>query len=192
MESTNTSDLEPFYAYGAELADIEAVMRLSAVKRWHMLDTSRSQTLAEHSANVAMLAYLIAMKAPAMYFGPATFVGMAALVHDIGEVFSGDTPTPTKNYGTSIRAVIKQLENRLTPEFFKLSCDRYTTLMIKMCDLADGIRFIRLHGIDITSRHAREGLERQLKKCYDDMEPWPPEVRRHVSSHTQFYAYEQS
>jgi 5'-deoxynucleotidase YfbR-like HD superfamily hydrolase len=186
-------DLAPFYAYGPDKVALETIMRLQAVKRWHMLDTTRQQTLAEHSANVAMLAFLIAATAPEMYFGPAAGLAARALIHDLDEVFSGDIPTPTKDYG-SMRKTIKELEKRLVPRVFELYLDSAPDhdLLIKLCDLADGIRFIRLHGVDVTSVHARSGLEKQLKKKYDAMQNWPAKIRRHVSQHVQFYAYENS
>lgn len=191
MASGNTN-LDTFYAYGKENAAVEAVMRLHAVKRWHMLDTTRQQTLAEHSANVAMLAFIIAIQAPEMFFGPADNIASRALMHDLDEVFSGDIPTPTKNYG-DIRATIKTLEKKLVPQLFQFYAPfPEGDLLIKICDLADGIRFIRLHGVDITSRHAKEGLESQLMDRFQDTRAWPDNVGQHVRRTVNFYAYENS
>ena len=67
--------------------------------------------------------------------------------------------------------------------------------MIKLCDLADGIRFIRLHGVDLTARHAQKGLEDQfVKKFHDSVTEfgWPEEVQDHLHSNLMFYAYEES
>lgn len=176
------------FAYGPEWAEVEAVMRLHAVKRWHMIDTTRQQTLAEHSANVAALAYVIAMRAPGMFFGPAYHVAGRALLHDIDEVFVGDIPTHTKRHLQDIR----KLERSITPEIFHpAAAEHNTDILVKFCDLADGIRFIRLHGVDITSRHAKEGLERQYQEKVTTTN-WPPHVLDHVVKMTTFYAYEQS
>lgn len=60
--------LSKFQAYGRERHALESIMRIQAVKRWHMIDTTRTQNLAEHSANVAMLAMLIALSAPIEFF----------------------------------------------------------------------------------------------------------------------------
>ena len=53
---------------------LEAVTRFQSIRRWHMVDTTRSQSIAEHSANVALLAYHIAIYAPEGYFGSAAGV----------------------------------------------------------------------------------------------------------------------
>ena len=181
----------PFYAYGEERSGVEAVMRLHAVKRWHMIDTTRIQTLAEHSANVGVLAFYIAKTAPGMFFGPSECVATYALLHDIEEVFTGDIPSHTKR---ALKGVT-ELEDATLPPVFQVGHDPNMRIMVKMCDLADGIRFIRLHGVDVTARHAREGLERQL--CDWEQEAhiiacWPQEVYHHVFDNIRFYAYEVS
>lgn len=182
--------MDEFYAYGKDHVGLEAVMRLHAVKRWHMIDTTRQQTLAEHSANVATLAYYIAVTAPGMFFGPAQNAAAYALMHDLAEVFTGDIPSHSKRHFSGV----DDLEDRVLPRMFRIEHNRNTRLMIKLCDLADGIRFVRLHGVDITARHAREGLEKQLaerKQDAIDME-WPPEVLEKVFHDVHFYAYELS
>lgn len=182
------------YTYGKEHADIETVMRFHAVKRWHMIDTTRQQTLAEHSANVALLAYGIAVNAPGMFFGPALALAGIALLHDIPEVFTGDIPSHTKQYISGV----DELEKQVTPSMFTV--DGVTPdekRLIKMCDLADGIRFIRLHGVDVTARHAREQLEEKLTVHREAIRAdvpggWPPEIETHVAKWIYFYAYEYS
>lgn len=177
------------YAYGVGRWEVETVMRFSAVKRWHMIDTTRQQTLAEHSANVAALAYLVAMNAPQGFFGPSQNVACHALVHDIAEVFTGDIPSHTKRrlYG------VDELEESVTPFIWRHGgqCSEDVHLMIKICDLADGIRFIRLHGVDVTAEHAMRGLEDQLKNKLDTARLlWHAHVFAIVDDITHFYAYE--
>lgn len=183
--------LNKFLAYGPEHHTLEAVMRIQAVKRWHMIDTTRTQNLAEHSANVAMLAMLIAMTAPIEFFDTYTHVGAVALVHDLPEAFTGDIPSHTKKYLTGVDA----LEKAVTPAGFRMECRSSTAMLIKMCDIADGIRFIRLHGVDMTAAHAQEGLEDQIIKIFDSAAAeyhWPTHVMDHVKEYIMFYAYERS
>ncbi len=180
--------LDTFLAYGEEHHAIESVMRLQAVKRWHMLDTTRTQNLAEHSANVAVLAAMIAFTAPNFWFDSHTSIAMAALVHDIAEAFTGDIPSHAKKLLPSV----KELEDSVVHPTFKLGLeisDRSKAL-IKLCDLADGIRFIRLHGVDMTAAHAQEGLEDQLIEKFAALANWPENIIEHVRSHITFYAYE--
>ena len=182
--------MNEFYAYGEDSVGLEAAMRLHAVKRWHMIDTTRQQTLAEHSANVALLAYYIAVTSPEMFFGPAQGISAYALVHDLAEVFTGDVPSHSKRYLTGVG----ELEERVLPRMFQIEHTRNTRLMVKLCDLADGIRFVRLCGVDGTARHAKEGLEKQLADRKQDavaME-WPDHVLEHVWQAINFYAYELS
>ncbi len=187
--------MNDFNAYPIDKVGLETVMRLHSVKRWHMIDTTRIQTLAEHSANVALLAYYIARTSPQMFFGPATAVAAAALVHDIPEVFIGDIPTMTKPFLN--KESLDRLEESVTLPAFKADVRSDASMLIKLCDLSDGIRFIRLHGVDITAKHAQTGLEAQLaamqRRVTEEIQwPWPDNVVEHVFKSITFYAYEYS
>jgi hypothetical protein len=181
---------EDHYAYGRDMVHVETVMRLSAVKRWHMIDTTRTQNLAEHSANVAVLAFVIAARCPLMYFGSGVAIAGKALLHDIPEVFIGDIPTHSKKWLD--RESIDTAEKAITPPcFYNTPVDDRSATLIKICDLADAIRFIRIHGADVTSRHAQEGIEKQFwKKFLSVYKAWPLEVLNHVLLDAYFYAYE--
>jgi len=184
-----SNELDIFRAYPVEMQPIETVMRVSAVKRWHMIETVRTQTLAEHSANVALLAMVIARMAPMEYFDTYAAVGIAALVHDVSEVFTGDIPTPTKKFVNGIN----ELELRLTHPVFVGAVNGNSDALIKMCDLADGIRFIRIHRVDTTGTHAQRALEDQLAtriKAAEVVLEWPDHLVAHVLRCLQFYMYE--
>lgn len=178
-----------FLAYGPERHAVETVMRLHAVKRWHMIDTTRQQTLAEHSANVALLAMMIAKTAPINYFDDSNTIAAAALVHDIEEAFTGDIPSHTKKRLQGIDT----LEKEVLHPAFKVEININSISLIKLCDLADGIRFVRLHGVDMTATHAQEGLEDQMidriNMCHAELK-WPSHVLNHVREQIMFYAYE--
>lgn len=181
---------EAHYAYGPGVTRLETVMRLAAVKRWHMIDTTRTQNLAEHSANVALLAYVIAVSAPEMYFGSALNIAGMALLHDVPEVFIGDIPTHSKQWLN--KEALDRAEESITPfEFRCFPADLRTKRLIKICDLADAIRFIRIHGADITSKHAQAGIEKQFwAKFLEVRLEWPIDIVHHVFFDTFFYAYE--
>lgn len=160
-------------------AGIEAVARFQSIKRWHMVDTSRTQSIAEHSANVAALAYYIAMYAPGMYFGPAATILPAALFHDLAEVFIGDIPTHTKKYLSGA----KELENMVLPREFQCVPPDDHRLLIKICDLADGIRFIEKYGVDRVAIFAMNGLNAQLENKFNEARSrWPEEVYQKVNN----------
>lgn len=186
MEPTNMS--HSHYAYPKQ-PDLEVIMRLAAVKRWHMIDTTRIQNLAEHTAIVSLLAWQIAHKCPGMYFPPLDCM-LHAMVHDLAEAFTGDVPSHTKRLigKPSINAV----EEALLPSSFKLEESSQSVKdLIKLCDLAEGIRFIRLHGVDLTAGHAQEGLEEQYTRLEAKvLDEWPAIVHQHVSDTLYFFRYE--
>lgn len=187
----NNPDPHLHLAYGPDRHAIETVMRLHSVKRWHMIDTTRQQTLAEHSANVALLAMMIATTSPIFHFATGAIIATYALMHDIPEAFTGDIPTHTKRHLPGL----DELEKRVTHPIFRLEVRENDKALVKLCDLADGIRFIRLHGVDLTARHAREGLEAQMEAKLAEVSEilnWPEEVVKHVRNHVMFYAYENS
>ncbi len=171
--------------------EVETVMRMSAVKRWHMIETTRTQTLAEHTANVSLLTWVIAHSSPGMFFPPLDTL-LSAMVHDLAETFIGDIPTHSKPLIG--KEAIDKAEASVLPQMFKRPQAEKTGsahLLIKIADLADGIRFIRLHGVDQTAVHARMGLEQQFAdRLYEAAHSWPREVLRHVMDHVFFYAYE--
>lgn len=185
-EYSNMS-IDKHLAYGPEHHAIEAVMRMHSVKRWHMIDTTRNQNLAEHSANVAMLAMTIALTAPLQFFDSPYVIAAAALVHDLPEAFTGDIPTHTKPHLFGL----EELEDVVFPFMFRVKISERSQGLLKLCDIADGIRFIRLHGVDGTAKHAMKGLEEQLLLRLDTAQnKWSANAYNVTRNALMFYAYE--
>lgn len=71
------------------------ILRAGTVKRFHIVNTTRVQTLAEHQYGVAVLACEIAGR---LGWEDAAVARLALLsiIHDAGETRTGDVPTPTK------------------------------------------------------------------------------------------------
>jgi hypothetical protein len=168
-------------------AGLEAVTRFQSIKRWHMVDTTRTQSIAEHSANVALLAYHISTTCPDGYFGSGEAILAPALFHDLPEVFMGDIPTHTKKHLTGIQ----QLEDLLTPPEFKYEASDQVHALVKLCDLADGIRFIERYGVDRVAIFATEGLRAQLKiRLTSARANWPEHVFNHVDDKISIYVHQ--
>jgi len=187
----NSSQIQASHFAYSKFPDLEVVMRLQAVKRWHMIETTRVQTLAEHTANVSLLGVAIALTTPGMFFVTSS-VALTALVHDASESLIGDIPTHTKRL---LGPLAKSLEAEVLPETFSslVNPGERERDLIKLCDLIDGIRFIRIHGVDMTADHAQEGLEEQLLGLLDRVFlKWPLEVYQHVRERIVFYGYEES
>lgn len=182
--------IDAHYAHGEEYAGVETVIRFSAVKRWHMLPTSAAQTLADHSGAVALLAFLVAGTCPQMWFGSAPTVAGLALLHDVPEVFTGDIPTTTKPWLD--QKALHHAEISITPPVFTVyELQPHLRHMIKLCDLADTIRFIRMHGVGAIGHHAEAGLiQSYWDKIRARQADWPDAILWHVLQVTYFYVFE--
>lgn len=176
-----TPEKSDHYALGDDIGpEMEAIVRVQGVTRWHMLGTTRYQTLAEHSANVALLVYYIAKRCPAMYFGPPDVITVKALVHDMPEVYTGDIPSHTKKWFGDMT----EAEKVLTPRMFRPDLGPTDKWLVKLCDTADGIRFIRAHAInEKIADHACRGLEVRMKSVIEEASGlWPDAVVEFVTS----------
>lgn len=69
-------------------------LRLQHVKRWHIVNTIKEQTVADHSWAVSLIAMDVLKRAGDEHF--AAQATLYATVHDLDEVFVGDIPTPAK------------------------------------------------------------------------------------------------
>lgn len=117
------------------------------MKRWHIVSTRKTQSLAEHSFNVA----LIAMEVIRLWGEPENWAGriaVLALEHDLDEVIVGDIPTPAKG-----RAEY-DFSGKVTPE-----------LVVKVADIIDAYTFIEANKID---RHG-EHVARYMHGMYNRM-----------------------
>lgn len=105
------------------------------MKRWHIVSTRRTQTLAEHSFNVAQIAVFLGKRlgVPQEWHGK---IALEAIDHDIDEVLTGDAPTPAKGHSPD------RYKGMLTPE-----------LIVKMADVIEAYAFIKANKID---RHGEE------------------------------------
>lgn len=119
--------------------NIQDRLRASSVKRWHIVNTSREQSMAEHAFNVAQIAIELRMRLnPGIIKADCRADVLLALDHDMEEILEGDIPTNAK-------------PNRKLQEFFEQrpwDCKHY----VKMADLIDMCVFIEDYGI---GRHAK-------------------------------------
>jgi 5'-deoxynucleotidase len=113
------------------------LLTLSHVPRWVIIDTSKSQTVADHSFRVAAICLAFAKELDAIGLKvDIAHVLLKAITHDIGESKSGDIPTPYK----------KELKSF----GFTDSIDDFATIeeyVIKLADLIEAYTFISRYGI---------------------------------------------
>ena len=64
--------------------------RMKYIERWALMRNARTETLSEHTLDVAMIAHALCV---------------------IGEIITGDLPTPVKYYNRDIRDAYKEVEH---------------------------------------------------------------------------------
>jgi len=79
--------------------NINTQLLAAGVTRWHIVETTRQQNLAEHQFNVAIIARWIAQRLGLNAQDTSTVVE-SALLHDQHEIMDGDTPSTAKREKT--------------------------------------------------------------------------------------------
>lgn len=147
-------------------------LRAGEITRWHMVRTSRTQTVAEHSYRVWLLADYLYDR---VFEHETNSTGRAlvwrwALFHDLTEVCTGDVPTPIKRWlervtsdthlwgkvDGAVSGVINSIRRSVigTPEGY----------IVKMADLIEGSYFLYCEGVgDHTERVAVQIESRLIK-----------------------------
>lgn len=87
--------------------------RMKYINRWGLMRNTRPENLSEHTAEVAMLAHLLAAIATEVLgqtgIRPEA-LALAALYHDASEILTGDLPTPVKYKNEALKTAYKALE----------------------------------------------------------------------------------
>lgn len=123
------------------LADIG---RTQHVKRWHIVDMIKDQSVAEHSYMVAMIAANIAHKTGYSDLIQNQAITMA-LIHDATEGITGDVPSPVKGWVSGY----SELEKKLDPcgTDFRDAAQQLVHRIVKMADLIEAIHHLEKYGI---------------------------------------------
>ena len=87
--------------------------RMKYIERWALMRNARTETLSEHTLDVAMIAHALCVIGNVRY-GRSLDADRAALIglyHDASEIITGDMPTPVKYYNRDIREAYKEVEH---------------------------------------------------------------------------------
>ena len=97
--------------------------RMKYIKRWSLMRSVREENIMEHSQQVAVIAHALALIKNKMFGGSVNVekTVLYAQYHEVGEVITGDLPTPIKYFNPEINAAYKDLE--------KLACKRITAML---------------------------------------------------------------
>lgn len=87
--------------------------RMKYINRWGLMRNTKTENIAEHSLEVAIIAHALAVIGNT-YFEKkidAEHIAMLGVMHDTTEIITGDLPTPIKYYASEIRDAYKKVEN---------------------------------------------------------------------------------
>ena len=97
--------------------------RMKYIKRWSLMRSVREENIMEHSQQVAVIAHALALIAN-KNFNKSVDLGKVVLYaqyHEVGEVITGDLPTPIKYFNPEIKSAYKDLE--------KNACERLINML---------------------------------------------------------------
>ena len=86
--------------------------RLKFIQRWSLMRNTQSETLSDHTVQVAFIAHSLAVignKRLGKNYN-ADRVAVLALYHDVTEILTGDMPTPIKYRNDTIKKAYKEVE----------------------------------------------------------------------------------
>lgn len=152
-----------------ELIDRVQLLRDSgAVRRFHILRTNNTQTVAEHSYGVATLVMLIEPKCSATLL-------KAALTHDAHERDTGDTPSTAKWRYRELAAGMKHAEMEWQGEntdlAFESDLELHEKLVLRFCDWME-LAMWSVEQIRMGNQYATEPLKNILD-AFDQVLNWP-------------------
>lgn len=86
--------------------------RMKYIRRWSLMRSVREENIMEHSQQVSVIAHALALINNKI-FGGTVDVNKTVLLaqyHEVGEVITGDLPTPIKYFNPEIKNAYKDLE----------------------------------------------------------------------------------
>lgn len=88
------------------------INRMKYIKRWSLMRSIREENIMEHSQQVSVIAHVLALTQNKLYNGNVDVnkVILLAQYHEVGEVITGDLPTPIKYFNPEIKSAYKDLE----------------------------------------------------------------------------------
>ena len=86
--------------------------KMKQIRRWSLMRNTQEENVKEHSFDVALISHGLALIANTYFEGkynPEEVLALG-LLHEAGEVITGDLPTPIKYYNPEIRRAYDQVE----------------------------------------------------------------------------------
>ncbi len=99
--------------------------RMKFIHRWGLMRSTYPENIQEHSLRVALIVYALAVARNRLFGGGALpeRAVLMALFHDVGEVLTGDLPTPVKQFNPEIKAAYGSIEAAARDRLFGMIPD---------------------------------------------------------------------
>lgn len=98
------------------------VSRMRYINRWGLMRNTYTESIQEHSHEVAILAHALAVIKNTCFNGNVDVnkIAVIALYHDSDEIITGDLPTPIKYYNPEIKQAYKEIEDIAKEKLLKM------------------------------------------------------------------------
>jgi 5'-deoxynucleotidase len=99
--------------------------RMKFIRRWGLMRSTYPENIQEHSLRVALIAHALAVIRNRLFGGGADpqRAALLALFHDVGEVLTGDLPTPVKQFNPEIKTAYGSIEAAARERLFGMIPD---------------------------------------------------------------------
>lgn len=131
-------------------------LKASYIDRWGIVCTSRQQSIAEHQYRVWTLVRQWG-KCTSFTDRERQVAEELALTHDLAEIRTGDHPTPFKT--PEVKEALEKLEQEVYPV---IPTAKPARDLVKFCDTAEAILFLKLYGVGKHAADVRELLAEQM------------------------------
>jgi hypothetical protein len=131
------------------------------IGRWGIVCTAKEQSIGQHMYNV----WLLTRQWGPLVLGTPTEQRIAeelALTHDLAEIRTGDCPTPFKT--PDVKQALNELEISI---YNTVPAPAAVKDLVKFCDTAESILFLKLYGL---GRHAYEVRELLCQQMWTRLE----------------------
>ncbi|MFC2074723.1 5'-deoxynucleotidase [Bdellovibrionota bacterium] len=96
--------------------------KMKFIHRWGLKRNHHPENIQEHSYQVAVIAHALAVIRNRIFGGSVNpdRIAVLALFHDVGEVLTGDLPTPIKYFNPQIKTAYKEIEKFAGQRLFSM------------------------------------------------------------------------
>lgn len=159
-------------------------LRLCHVKRWHIVQTHRTQTVAEHAFAVSVIAGSLAAAMRwkgLLHHSNQLKLLQWSLSHDILEAKTGDMPTPFKRAleavgGAGIVEKAEDFVDRETAGGYRAIAGTEIEMIVKLADQMEAIFFLQDNGYGQHAIEVLDGLRRILAEMVEKYSVQYPEI----------------